>query len=145
MTVPGGSPQSAPGQADDAQALRAALRHGLATALKARDRDALAALRTAIAAIDNAQAVPAPGTSAPGTTAQGTAAQGTGARIAGARSGAGSTEAPRRQLGPGEVRDILLGQIAEHASEAGRYDALGQGDAAERLRRQARTLAAYVR
>jgi hypothetical protein len=128
------APEPAPGRADDAQALRAVLRHGLITALKTRDADAMAALRTAIAAIDNAQAVPASDqTPTPAST-----------HIAGARSGAGSTEAPRRQLGGGELRDILRAQITEHAREADRYHALGQADAAERLRRQARTLTAYL-
>jgi hypothetical protein len=53
---------------DDAQALRAALRLGLTAAPKARDRDALAALRTAITAIDNAEAVPARSASPRGST-----------------------------------------------------------------------------
>ena len=130
-------PEPAPGHADAAQAFRAALRHGLVTALKARDTDALAALRTAIAAIDNAEAVPVPvpDTSRPAT----------GVHIAGSRSGPGSTEAARRQLSASELRDILAGQITEHTREADRYDALGQADAAERLRRQARTLTAYLR
>ncbi|MGH3164569.1 MAG: hypothetical protein ACRDN0_01585 [Trebonia sp.] len=119
---------------DDAQGLRAALRAGLATALKARDRDALAALRTAIAAIDNAEAVPVPDTGEPVTSAH----------IAGARSGPGSAEAARRRLTAGELHDILRGQIAEQTSEADRYDALGQSAAGERLRRQSRTLAAYL-
>jgi hypothetical protein len=128
------TPEPASGQAAGAQALRAALRAGLITALKARDADALAALRTAIAAIDNAQAVPAPGTKPSATSAH----------VAGARSGPGSTEAARQQLSLSELRQILLGQIADHTREADRYDALGQADAAERLRRQARTLAAYL-
>ncbi len=128
------TPEPAPGPADDAQALRAALRAGLVTALIARDTDAVTALRTAIAAIDNAQAVPAPA-SAPAAAS---------AHIAGARSGAGSTEAARRQLGSGELRDILHGQVTEHAREADRYAVLGQAEAAERLRRQARTLASYL-
>jgi uncharacterized protein YqeY len=45
---------------DGADALRAALRGGLVDAMRARDADASAALRTAIAALDNAQAVAAP-------------------------------------------------------------------------------------
>ena len=125
---------SASAETDGAAVLRAALRQGLTTAMKARDSDARSALRTAIAAIDNAEAVAAPSTEAPVTSAH----------VAGTRSGAGSTEAARKQLGGNEVRDILRGQVAEHASEADRYDALGQADAAERLRRQARTLEAYL-
>jgi hypothetical protein len=127
-------PEPAPGQAVGAQTLRTALRAGLTAALKARDTDAVTALRTAIAAIDNAEAVPVPDTGAPTTSA----------RIAGARSGPGSTEAARKQLTAGELLDILRDQMTEHTREADRYHALGQVSAAERLRRQARTLAAYL-
>jgi hypothetical protein len=123
-----------PGQADGGRALHSALRRGLTTALKARDSDAIAALRVAIAAIDNAEAVPAPATNSPITSAH----------VAGSRGGVGSTEAVRRQLSVGELRHVLEGQIAEHSREAERYDALGHADAAERLRRQARTLAPYL-
>ncbi len=129
------TPEPAPGSADDPRALRAALRAGLTTALKTRDTDAVSALRTAIAAIDNAQAVPA---SVPSPTTA-------SAHVAGAASGAGSTEAPRRHLGRGEPHDILRAQIAEHAREADRYQMLGREETAERLRRQARTLNAYLR
>ena len=125
---------AASGQAAGAQALRTALRAGLTAALKARDADTVAALRTAIAAIDNAEAVPARDTAPPATSAH----------IAGARSGPGSTEAARRQLTAGELHDILRDQITEHTREADRYHALGQASAAERLRRQARTLATYL-
>jgi uncharacterized protein YqeY len=132
--------EPAPGQATAAEALRAALRHGLTTALKARDTDAMAALRTAIAAIDNAQAVPAAALN-PLAALNPPAAS---AHVAAARRGVGSTEAARRQLSGSELRDILRDQIAEHDREADRYDALGQADAAQRLRRQARTLRAYL-
>jgi hypothetical protein len=128
------SPEPVPAEAGSGQGLRAALRQGLTVALKARDSVAAAALRTAMAAIDNAEAVAAPATNAPSTSAH----------VAGARSGPGSTEAPRRELSAGELRDILRGQVAEHAHEAEGYDALGQADAAERLRRQARTLETYL-
>jgi uncharacterized protein YqeY len=128
------TPEPAPGRADAAQALRAALRQGLTSALKARDHDALAVLRTTIAAIDNAEAVPALGTNPSATSVH----------VAGSSGGLGSTEAARRQLSASELRDILRAQITEHTREADRYDALGQSDAAERLRRRARTLTAYL-
>jgi uncharacterized protein len=51
--------------ASDAEALRAVLRRDLTAALKARQPDAVAALRGAIGAIDNAQAVAAPASSPP--------------------------------------------------------------------------------
>jgi hypothetical protein len=102
--------------------------------MKARDSDAVAALRTAIAAMDNAEAVAAPDTSPPAASAH----------IAGARGGAGSTEAARRQLDASRLRAILHDQITEHAREADRYDVLGQADTAQRLRRRARLLAGYL-
>jgi hypothetical protein len=108
--------------------VRAALRRGLTAALKARDPDTVAALRVAIAAIDNAEAVPAPDSSA---SALGL-------------TGLGAGEASRRQLSAVEVRDILNAQVTERVAEANQYDALGQSDAAERLRRQARALAPYL-
>ena len=45
---------------------------------------------------------------------------------------------------PSRPQSVPDKQIAEHIREAGRYDALGQPDAAQRLRRQAHILAAYV-
>ena len=128
------TPEPAHDPAHRAQAVRAALRQGLTTALKARDTEALAALRTAIAAIDNAEAIATTDTHRPVTSAD----------IAGASSGVGSTEAVRQSLSSGQLRDIVREQITEYAREADRYDALGQPDAAERLRRRARTLTAYL-
>lgn len=118
----------------DAGELRAVLRRDLTAALKARQPDTVAALRNAIAAIDNAQAV----------AVQDDSQQTTSAHIAGARLGAGSAEAARRPLSHDEVHAILGGQIDELTREAGRYQALGQADAARRLDDQAGVLAAYL-
>jgi len=126
-------PEIAPDQAHGAQALRDALRQGLTAALKARDAEALAALRTAIAAIDNAEAIATTDAQRPVTSAD----------IVGASNGVGSTEAVRQSLSVGQLRDIVSEQIAECAREADRYDLLGQPDAAQRLRHRARILAAY--
>jgi uncharacterized protein YqeY len=128
------APEPVSGHADSGRALRASLRLGLTAALKARDSEALAALRTAIAAIDNAEAVPVSDDHSPTTSTH----------IAGARHGLGSTEAVRRQLSASDVRDILRAQIAEHSREAERYEALGRTDAAARLRRRAAALAPYL-
>ena len=128
------TPEPAPDQAPSAQTLRAALRNGLTTALKARDTEALAALRTAVAAIDNAEAIATTDTHRPVTSAD----------IAGASSGVGSTEAVRQSLSGGELRDLVREQITEYAREADRYDALAQPDAAQRLRHRARILAAHL-
>lgn len=118
----------------DAEALRAGLQRDLTAAMKARDRDSVDALRTALAAIGNAEAVAAPA-AGPDATSE---------HIAGARSGLRATEAARRELRTSDLHAILRGQIAEHTRDADRYDALSQADAAARLRQQARVLAAYL-
>jgi uncharacterized protein len=116
-------------------ALRDALRRDLTSAMKAREPDAVSALRTAIAAIDNAEAVPAPD----GNQAS------TSGHIAGARVGVGAAEAARRDLSASQQQAILRDQVADYTAEADRYEALGQQDAAARLRTQARLLTAYLR
>lgn len=122
------------GNPSDAEALRTTLRRDLTAAMKARDADAVAALRTAIAAIDNAEAVVAP-QAAPAATS---------AHIAGARAGLGAAEAARRQLTADELQAILRDQIAEYTREADRYAGHGQLAAAERLRNQASLLSRYL-
>jgi uncharacterized protein len=102
--------------------------------MKARDSDALVALRTAIAAIDNAEAVAAPDVK-PSVAS---------AHVAGASSGARSSEAARRDLGGSQLLDILRDRVAEDEREADRYEEMGQREAAQRLRRQADILAAYL-
>jgi uncharacterized protein YqeY len=102
--------------------------------MKSRDRDAVTALRTTLAAIDNAEAVETTGPHAPHTSGN-TAEAGTGA---------GSTEVPRRELTTRDVRAILRAQVADRITGAAAYDAHGQTHAADRLRREAATLARYI-
>lgn len=116
------------------QALRDTLRRDLTRAMKAREPDAVSALRTAIAAIDNAEAVPAPDETLATTSGH----------IAGARAGIGAAEAARRNLSPSEQQAILRDQVSAYNAEADRYASLGQQDAATRLRTQARLLSAYL-
>lgn len=117
-----------------AQELRALLRADLVTAMKARRREAVSALRTALAAIDNAEAVTAPADTGALD----------GEHVAGASPGVGSTEAPRRTLTAHELHGLLHAQVAERRTEAGRYTDHGRHDAAERLRAEADVLAAYL-
>lgn len=118
----------------DVRVLRAALRDDLVAAMKARNRDAVTALRTTIAALDNAEAVEVPGQEQPPASG----------RIAGGREGLGVTEAERRELSAGTVRAILRAQLSERVVEADRYDVLGQAAAGDRLRREADALRKYV-
>ncbi len=123
-----------PTQGNGPPTLRATLRHHLASAMRAREPDAVSALRTAIAAIDNAEAVPAPEASQATTSAH----------FAGARAGVGAAETARLNLSDSQQLAILRDQVTGYTTEAARYEALGQQAAAARLRAQARLLAAFL-
>jgi uncharacterized protein YqeY len=109
------------------------LRGDLTAALKARDSVTVAALRSALAVLDNAGAVEVPASRAEGTE-----------HIAGATAGVGSTDIARRALTEDDVRAILRSQIEEHSRAAGEYARIGRDDLAERLRSEAEVLAAYL-
>ena len=93
----------------DPYVLRATMRADLSVAMKTRDSLAVSALRTAIAAIDNAESVDGATQTVQNNT-----------HIAGAASGLGSAEAARRVLSPADVRAILHAQIEDRATEAAR-------------------------
>ncbi len=114
--------------------LRARLRADLVQAMRERRSEVVSALRTAIAAIDNAEAVAPSDTPAPPTSEH----------IAGAHAGVGTADAPRRELSPDDARTLLLHQITERVTEADRYEEHDQADAAQRLRREAEALQVYV-
>ncbi len=109
--------------------LRAALRE----ALKTRDVVAAFAIRSALGAIGNAEAVPAD--AGPGTTVRTESAY-----VAKAATGAGATEVTRRPLSPAGIRAIVGAEISEREATASQYEQAGQADRADRLRREARIL-----
>lgn len=98
------------------------LRSSLTAALRARDAVAVAAYRSALAAVDNAGAVEAP--QGPSHTAL----------------GAGAREVSRRQLSDEQVRDIVRREIHEREAAALEYEASGRADQALRLRSEAAVL-----
>lgn len=103
------------------EAVTRRLRNALTVAMGERNADAVAALKSTLAAIANAEAVDAPVTSTP-------------------RLGLGAGEAPRRALSEDEAVQIIRAEIAERASAAKEYERLGQTEAAGRLRAQAAAL-----
>jgi len=115
--------------------MRSRLRRDLSAALKARDEVVVAALRSAIAAIDNAEAV--------ATTRQ-AGLPASSQHIAGATAGVGSSEVPRRVLGGEDMNAVVRAQVEERWEAAEQYESLGRHDRAERLRREAAVLAAYL-
>ena len=120
------------GPSDAVSQLHTRLRRALPPALKARDHVAVAALRSALAAIDNAQAVVAP----PATRSGGV--------IAGAVTGLGAGDAPRRELSEGDIAAIVRAEIADRRAGAADYEHAGQVDAAARLTAEADTLAGHL-
>ena len=115
-------------------AIRDRLQTALRAALRVRDKTAASALRSALAAIDNASAVPAE--PAPGVAS--------GPHFAGAAAGLGAGEAPRRGLTAGEAERIVRAEIAEREAAATGYERAGHADQAGRLRREAAVLLSAV-
>ena len=113
-----------------ASTLRAALRSRLTLALRERDRSAAATLRAAIATLENAEAVPAPG-SASSTTSS---------HVAGAAIGVGAAEAERRVLGDAEERDLVGAEIEQLTEAEQAFARAGAHDRAEAASSGARLL-----
>ena len=92
------------------------LRGALRAALKDRDAAATAALRSALSAIANAEAVdPVPVDLVPAV-------------------GVGAREAPRRELTDDQVVAIVRAEVTDREAAAREYDGLGRPERAERLR-----------
>ena len=118
----------------DNAATRDRLQTALRAALRVRDKTAASALRSALAALDNACAVPA---------GEGSAAA-SGPHFAGAVAGLGAGEVPRRGLAAGEAERIVRAEIAERDAAAAGYEGAGHGEQARRLRQEARILASVL-
>jgi uncharacterized protein YqeY len=116
--------------------MRERLRQDLKAALKNRDAVAVSALRSAIAAIDNAEAVDA--------GALQTGARDSSEHVAGAAAGVGAADVPRRTVGPAEVRSLVQGEVDGRLQAARDYEERAHPDRAERLRREAEVLSAYL-
>ncbi len=110
--------------------IRGRLADALPQALRERDAIAVAAIRSAIAAIENAAAV------------EPTQAAGTGSEyLAGSVAGLGAAEAPRRELSEPDLFAIVLAEATDREAEADDYRRIGQHQAADRLIAEA----AYLR
>ncbi|HZT64706.1 MAG TPA: hypothetical protein VFA11_02850 [Acidimicrobiales bacterium] len=115
--------------------LRTRLRAALSAAMRARDATSVAALRSSLGAIDNAEAVESGSASLSGRPA---------GVIAGAVSGLGAGEVERRQLTEAEMEAVVGREVAERLEAAAEYEGLGQPEAAARLRAEAEVLRAQL-
>jgi uncharacterized protein len=115
--------------------LRSRLRRQLSTAVRDRDRIAVNALRDAIAALDNAEAVE-PGQDVPAQVSE---------HVAGGVVGLGAAEVERRILDPESQRSILSGEIEARLADATTYEEHGQRARAAALRLGADALLAVLK
>ncbi|HLR28927.1 MAG TPA: hypothetical protein VK086_09560 [Ruania sp.] len=122
---------------EEGSGMREVLRAELKSAMRARDRVAVAALRSAIATIDNAEAVPA---ETPLPEANVAASEDAQQHVAGAVVGVGNSEVTRRELGEARMRELVSADITEREEHADDYDRLGRADSAEQLRAEAAVL-----
>jgi uncharacterized protein len=120
--------------------VRTRLRRALRDALKARDMTAASALRSALGAIGNAEAV-SPG-SAPAPSAAELAAS--GPHFAGAVAGIGAADTKRRSLSEAAAGEIVRAEAAERQAAAHEYERAGHAARAGRLRREADVLMSVV-
>jgi uncharacterized protein YqeY len=118
-------------QSDDD--LRAHLRRKLRAAVRDRDRIAVGALRDAIAALDNAEAVE------PGETATAVSEF-----VAGGVVGLGAAEAERRVLDAESQRAIVKAEVESRLAAAAMYEQHGQSSRAADLRVSADVLLAVL-
>ena len=91
--------------------------------MKARDRVAVAALRSALARVCNAEAVHVDTVAAAGA-------------LHDAPIGAGAADAPRRELTEADVRGIVEAEVAEHEHAAAHFTDVGRPDDAARVARR---------
>jgi uncharacterized protein len=114
---------------------RQRLQLALREALGARDTVATSALRSALAAIDNASAVPAAPAPAAGTG---------GPHFAGTVAGLGAGEAERRRLTEAEAEQIVRAEVTGRQAAARDYDRTGHASQAGRLRAEAQVLLSVI-
>jgi hypothetical protein len=110
--------------------LRDALQSELTDAMRQRDRATASAVRAALAALDNAGALP----SDPAASAQDHAAA-QSEHVAGATAGLAATELPRRELSATEAAGIVVDERAallHHAERLARLCRRDEADAALR-------------
>jgi uncharacterized protein len=132
MRVPG--PDGQPFAGEPGAGIRSRLHRALTEAMKARDAGAVSALRSALSAIGNAEAVD-PGAAGPGRPG----ASGS-VHFAGAVAGLGAGEAERRHLTEADVAAIVRAEAAEREAAASQYERSGHDGQAAELRHGTRAL-----
>jgi uncharacterized protein len=132
MRAPG--PDGQPSTEEPGAGIRSRLRRALTEAMKARDAGAVSALRSALSAIGNAEAVD------PSATGPGRPGASGSVHFAGAVAGLGAGEAERRHLTEADVAAIVRAEAAEREAAAAQYERSGQAGQAAGMRQGTRAL-----
>lgn len=114
--------------------MREDMRHDLKTAMEAHDKIAVAAIRSALAAIDNAEAVQVDHSV---TTRESTG-------VAGGAVGLGAAEAERRSLAAADIHAVIETEINDRIAAADEYEKAGRSDAGGKLKAEADVLRGYL-
>ncbi|GAB3247200.1 GatB/YqeY domain-containing protein [Arthrobacter pigmenti] len=114
--------------------MRDNMRRDLKAAMKARNQLAVAAIRSALSAIDNAEAVPI----------EHPVAENGSADVAGSAVGVGAAEAERRDLSAADMHAIVDTEVNDRIAVAIEYERADRGDAGGRLRAEAEVLRGYL-
>lgn len=112
--------------------LRVRMRQALPEAMRSRDRAAVSALRSALAALDNAEAVPVGEVELRGSALEQSPV------------GAGTTEAARRELSERDAADIVRAEVTERLEAAAQSAMPAHADRAARLRAEAAVLLRFL-
>ena len=109
--------------------IAAALQRELLLARRGGERAVAAALRTALAGLANAEAVPQ--ADPPAVPEAGAGLEDADEHVAGSRQGVGAAEAERRHVGAAEQEALVRGEIDDLRAAAAAYDALDPRRAAD--------------
>lgn len=115
--------------------VRARLRAALRTAMKARDKETVAALRSTLAALDNAEAVDADAAGLAAVESE---------HVAGSVGGLGAAEVARAALDERQACAIVAREAQERRDAAREYDGHGRADEAARFRAEADLLDGFL-
>jgi uncharacterized protein YqeY len=114
--------------------LRQRLQRALVPAMRERDRAAVSAIRSALATVANAEAVPVEPREDPATTGP----------VAKAAVGLGAAEADRRELSDNDIRSIVHAEVTAHLEAADHLRSVGQAGRAEELQAQVAALRPFL-
>jgi len=121
--------------AENSAPIRQALRDALPGALRARGTPARNAIRSALAAIENAEATTVP---------DGAGVVATSEHVAGAAAGLGAAEVERRELDDEHILEIVSAERDDRLAAATDYRSRGQEQRASELEAEAAALDAFL-